>query len=295
LKIFKTIQSIKKRHEKNVVVALLCEVYIRMYQIHFLRPILRFAFKKESPRGWVFVTGCYNAGTTVVKNAIGLHPDISSAPIEGDVLTSAMPNFEQGGFPRGMYGNAVAIRLHREFGSINRELAQSDWRPWIFKNKFFCDKSISQTVRIGLLRESFNNSRFVCVTRNPDNVVGGIQKRSVPNKQATVILGSKTYPDCFLKKQWAFIYGLVLRDYDEEDTFFCSYEDFVSNPAKTVGQLYSFLNLRPVDITIVGHSILVHGKKLSIRPPMTKPTDTFRSYGSIKLMVNKINLNREIS
>ena len=236
----------------------------------------------------MFVTGCYNAGTTVVKNAIGLHPDVSSAPVEGDVLTSAMPNFEQGGFPRGMYGNAVAIRLHRELRSINRELAQSDWRPWIFKNKFFCDKSISQTVRIRLLRESFNNSRFVCVTRNPDNVVDGIQKRSVPNKQAAVILGSKTYPDWFLKKQWAFIYGLVLNDYDDEDTFFCSYESFISDPVKEVVRLYEFLNLRPVDVRVADNVVMVHGKKLHIRPPVENLPKILDSYKSVKVMVDSL-------
>ena len=289
MKINKTINKIKYRHKRGLILSFCFECFVRFYKRRFFRFFLNKVFPNKEPMGWFFVTGCYNAGTTIVKNAIGIHPDVSMAPVEGDILTSHMPQFEAGGYQRAMYGNSMAIQLHRENNQLNKKAINRDWSPWISTEKFYCEKSISQSVRIKLLRKYFLNSKFICVTRNPDDVISGIQRRSKPSGFAKLILGSKSYPSRFLAKQWGYLYGLVLSDYKEEDTMFCSYEKFIYDPANATIQLYAFLGLRSVEVSTTGSVLVVDSKELAIRPHVTEQNGGCDSYDSVKCIVDNIN------
>lgn len=249
-----------------VIKALFYELFVRAYRLAFLRIILRLFFKKRAPKGYIFLVGSYNAGTTIVKNAVSAHPDVSQAPVEGDVLTSGLINFEQGGWPRGLLGNAPTIARYRNSDELNAESIESDWRPWIKENKFFFEKSISHSVRIEQLRKAFPGSRFICVVRQPEDVVKGIIKRSKPASMAANILGSNTYPKKFLMLQWAYIYRLILLDSQPQDTCFYYYEEFIDSPVETVLSLFKFLGLSDTKVDFNNNKLTVDAESFNIRP-----------------------------
>ena len=247
--------------------ALPYELFIRLYRKKHYRRLLKLFFSKQNPEGWIFLVGCYNAGTTIIKDSIATHPNVTTPPIEGDVLTSYLSNFEDNGLPRGMFGNSYLITRHRQKGILDADAILSDWRPWIKPGKYFLEKSISNSVRINLIRRTFPGAKFVCVVRNPTDVVKGIQKRSQPHGLASKIFSGCVYPDSFLLRQWAFIYKAVLED-KETDTAFVSYEDFVNNPAANIRKLYQFLGLPAVEVNFENDELLICGRKLKIRTPI---------------------------
>ena len=240
------------------------------------------------------MAGCYNAGTTVIKNAVSLHPDVSTPPVEGDMLTSGLSNFEVGGWPRAMLGNAYEIEKFRSSGKINLDGVLRDWSPWIKPDRSFVEKSIANTTRIKDLRQSFSPSKFVCISRSPDAVVSGIQKRSSPTGLARKYLDSDAFSDQFLYSQWYFMYSMVLQDAEASDTCFCSYEAFLSDPVQTLSALFHFLDLRPVDISFSDDQLSVDGVRLYIRPLANTPSYRAESKTQLKHELAELRARQDI-
>lgn len=253
---FKQISRLTDRHKMQVWLSILYEAYIRGYQVSWIRPILRIFFRAKLPLGWIFACGSYNAGTTLVKNVLLAHPEVCGLPVEGDTLSSEFPDFEIGGFPRGMYANRRKIETAND--PLNFRLICGDWKPWIRSGTYFLDKSISHAFRLPQLRSAFKGSRFVVIVRNPEDVAKGIRERSRP-------FTGKEYEAQFLDEQWLYFYTRLLQD-AKADTIFCSYEMFIASPVAETKRLYEFLGLKPVSIKIKGDSLAIGDRSLHIRP-----------------------------
>jgi len=283
-------KNIAKRHEMTIWKALPYELFIRMYQYPFLRQVLKYFFRTDKPSNVFFVLGCYNSGTTVIKNAIALHSDIAVAPVEGDLLTSAFSHYEMIGSERCMYADAFQIMQDRKYSEVSSKQAISDWRPWISPGKFFLEKSISNTLRINSLRKAFPETKFICVTRNVEGVVRGINKRSSPSGVYQHILGDNQYSDNLLIRQWLMFYSLVLDDIDEEkaDIYFVSYEKFLSSPACEINNIYTFLGLNMKKSDYESGVLNIDGNILHIREqPKGKTIDYLDSCKKLLSEINK--------
>lgn len=238
--------------------ALPYEAFVRGYQKPWLRSVLRAPFPSRLPRGWIFVGGSYNAGTTIIKNALIAHPSVRGMPVEGDILSAAFPNLEVGGYPRGMYANREQIDQERATGQLDLRQICRDWSPWIRSDHDFLDKSIANTVRIPQYRRAFPGARFVMVVRDPEDVARGIRKRSRPS-------GGGEYSDEFLDQQWHYFYSKLLHD-AAADTTFCSYEAFIRSPQAETERLYRELGLEPVPMSVQGEQLTIGAAQLQIRP-----------------------------
>ena len=244
--------------------ALMREGFVRAYQRRWLRPFLRIPYRACEPQGWIFMGGSYNAGTTIIKNAVLAHPQVAGMPVEGDVLSGAFTDFEQGGFPRGMFANQEWIDAERASGSLDAAAIRSDWAPWVQPDQFFLDKAIANTVRIPLLRRAFPGARFVGVVRHPEDVSAGIRKRSRP-------ASGGEYEQQFLDDQWRYFYRTLLSD-AESDTVLVSYEAFIESPVSELERLYFELGLPAMDMSWDGGTLCVGDCALSIRPlPVERP------------------------
>ena len=112
--IFTRLKALGARHKKSILIALVLEIFVKFYQKKLFRKVTAPFFNKtREPIGWVFVGGCYNSGTTLVKNIILLHHSVSGMPIEGDQFSDALADFETGGWARCMYGNKNLIDQSR--------------------------------------------------------------------------------------------------------------------------------------------------------------------------------------
>lgn len=271
--------------------ALLYELFIRFYQYSILRKILKHFFRHTKPLNTFFVLGCYNSGTTVIKDAIALHPDMSVAPVEGDLLTEAYSHYEVTGGARCMYADAIQIMHERKYTEINAEQAISDWRPWIHSDKFFLEKSISNTLRINSLRKAFSDTKFICVTRNVEGVVRGINKRSSPSGIFAHILGDNKYPTNLLIRQWLMFYSLVLNDLDNKkaDIYFVSYEKFLSSPECEVTKMFTFLGLASTELDYENSTLCIGGRMLHLREQSHKKNiDYLDTTNKVMFEINKI-------
>jgi len=265
--LLKKIKGLSNRHQMSLWKVLPYEIFIRTYQNLTVRHIFKYFFRLKNPSNVYFVLGCYNSGTTVIKNAIALHSDITVAPVEGDLLTSAFSHYEMMGSPRCMYADAFQIMQDRKYSMVSSKQAISDWRPWISSEKIFLEKSISNTLRINSLREAFSGTKFICVTRNLEGVVRGINKRSFPSGIFQHILGDNKYPANLLIRQWLMFYSLVLDDIDEEkaDVYLVSYEKFLSSPADELNNMYTFLGLNEMELAYESGTLNIGGNILHIR------------------------------
>lgn len=256
---------IAQRHGMNICTAALYEIFIRGYRKKYIRWFYKILHSERNPAGVYFVLGCYNSGTTIIKDAIGLHPDVTTAPIEGDVLTAEFSTYEADGWSRCMYARVFDILESRKGEAINSKRVLSDWSPWIKRGKAFLEKSISHTVRIPHLRKAFRNTKFIYVTRDMDAVVAGIQRRSTPAPPAKLICGEK-YPDKLLQQQWRFFNEIVLLDAkNHDDVLIISYEKFLSEPKKITEQMYTFLCLQKQELTFVDNFLRCGASEIFIK------------------------------
>ena len=265
----KSAKDLAARLEMPVWKALPYDAFVRAYRHAPMRGVLRLPFPRVKPRGWIFPVGCYNAGTTIIKDAILAHPDVVGMPVEGDTLTSALDTFEEGGFPRGMFANHDVIERSRNVGDLDVDRIIRDWAPWIRGGKLFLDKSISNSMRIHKLRSAFPGARFVCIVRSPAGVIAGIKKRSRPSHGGE-------YDDGFLRAQWKYFYETILGDEEPSDLSYCSYESFVASPSETTESLFRGLGLRRVPIEDDESGVRIDGRRLSVRSrptPDSLPSD----------------------
>lgn len=253
-----SLARIARRHGMPIWKALPYEAFIRGYQKPWLRGILRAPFPSRVPLGWIFVGGAYNAGTTIIKNALMAHPSLRGMPVEGDCLSAAFSNLEIGGYPRGMYANRDQIERERQSGQLDAHRICRDWSPWIRSDRYFLDKSIANTVRIPQFRRAFPGARFVMVVREPEDVARGIRKRSRPARGGE-------YSDEFLEKQWHYFYACLAQD-AEADTVLCSYEAFIRSPLAETERLYRELGLEAVPMNMEGEQLTIGSANLQIRP-----------------------------
>ena len=267
VRLFNSIKGLSRRHEKSVAYSLLYELFVRLYGFKYFRSIIKLIIRIKAPKRIDFVVGCYNSGTTIIKRVIGAHPDICISPVESDHLTNTISNIEYDMGPRAMVVNPYTVNNEHYIGTINRERYISDLRPWLMNGKIFLDKSISNTVRIDRLRRTFPGAKFVCVTRNVDGVVRGINKRSHPSGILRNILGKFEYPICLLQRQWIMFYSFVLDDYNKnsDDIYFVSYEKFLSSPVSQSKDIFSFIGLKPVELSYEDNILNVANKSLNIR------------------------------
>ncbi len=268
------INRIKERHDLPLLAALSYEVFVRLYQVRLFRFFAKGFFCYKEPKGWIFLVGCYNAGTTIVKDAIAAHPEVSRAPVEGDVLTGDLSTFESDQWPRCLIANWYDVKIDRAEHYIDYGSVVSDWAPWIKQDNYYIEKSIANSVRVKALSDSFPKAKFVCVYRHPDEVIDGILKRSRPGKCARKILGSNSYPRELLLRQWAYVYQLIISDMGDSDhILYVSYDGFLSNPDIELGRIYDFLGLAEIAISFESNQLHVDGRHFAIRPGGVRSID----------------------
>jgi len=259
------LKKIATRHGLPVYLGVPYEVFIRLYAFSIFRSLVRVFISPKQPMRVDFVIGSYNSGTTIIKDAIAAHPSICSAPIEGDQLSGVISNNECGIAPRAMMVNVCEVVKDRRDNSVDTEKLISDLRPWLVKGKIFLEKSISNTIRINKLRSAFPGSKYICVTRSVDGVVKGIKKRSKPAGVLRQILAQDAYPDSILLKQWRMFYSLVIKDYQDSDVHFVSYEKFLESPVEELQKIFEFMGLDEIDLAYSDDLLSVGDKALRIK------------------------------
>ena len=218
----------------------LSKAYLRPKFRNFVRPFVPL----KKPEKWLFVVGCFNSGTTILRRLLESHPDISALAGEGAKLTSAFPDLEEGGWPRMMYANRSKWTLPESGATERARMAQRDWSIWFDRRaKVFFEKSIDHTTRMEWLDRHFPNTYFIAITRNGYCVNEGIMRRARPFGRAREQVGS-TYPPELVAEQWVAFDETIRTSAGNVSRFHSlRYEDLTSDPANALARIFRFLDL----------------------------------------------------
>ena len=248
------------RNEGNIASGLLRESMAKGMKKPALRRLVSNFIPNRQPKRWLFLVGCYNSGTTILRRVLESHPQITGLPEEGVTLTGAFPDLEQGGWPRMMYANQDLWELPED-GSIAKQ-AIKDWSLWFPKNvPVFLEKSIDHSTRIEWINRHFENAVFVSITRNGYCVCEGIRRKAFPSGEAKKKIGS-AYSLDMLGKQWS--------AFDEEisgaltkvpNSISIYYEDFMANPVDIVEGIFNLASVDSVPIGFHDRTLEIDGVK----------------------------------
>lgn len=247
------------RNGGNLWGGLKTDVSVTLYKKAWVRRLVRGFYKETKPQKWLFLVGCYNSGTTILRDILEAHPQVSSLPFEGVKLTDAFPNLEEGGWPRMMYRHRD---LWDQISENAGERARRDWAPWWRKDaSVYLEKSIDHSTRIKWLDKNFTNAYFLSITRNGLSVIEGISRRAKPYGSARYELKSDTYPYDMIADQWVEFENKISEDIKYvENGLRVTYEDLVDNPVKTLSNIFNFLGLSDVHVSKNGVKTIVNGR-----------------------------------
>lgn len=222
----------------------------------------------RQPQRWVFMCGCYNSGTTILREILGAHPEIASLPREGVRLTGAFPNLEAGGWQRMWFRNAALSDLSGQNPITLARRARKDWAPWWRLGAVvFLEKSIVHGSWMPVLEQGFGDCRFVGLVRNGFCAAEGIRRRARPSGAAAAELGRDHYDMRDVGQQWVFANARLARDRHKVQHYLeIRYEDFAADPVSVLTRLFRFIG---VDETAFRQTetgeIEINGRRFTIR------------------------------
>lgn len=189
--------------------------------------------------------GCYNSGTTILREMLGSHPDIATLPREGVEMTSAFPGLETGGWQRMWYKNAKTADLFGHDPQVIAQQAARDWSPWWRRGaSVFLEKSIVHGAWMPVLQKGFENAKFIGVIRNGFCACEGIRRRARPLGFARSIVGSDTYSLEEVGRQWVYSNAVLQRNSSQLVHYLeIKYEEFTANPCDLVKEIFRFIGV----------------------------------------------------
>jgi hypothetical protein len=213
------------------------------------------------PEKWIFVVGCYNSGTTLLKKVLASHPQISAPVSEGQYLTDQFPSDHEIGLSRMWVMREDLYRLYENGAGPDIKRLKKEWGIRLDKSKpFFLEHTPANSARTRWLQKNFENTYFIGVVRNGYAVTEGITRKANPvHKQGGWSVEEAAY-------QWRRSNEILIEDAGYLNNFmWCRYEDFTENPSGEVDRLCSFLGLQNSDQINLNKSWSVHERDQGIR------------------------------
>ena len=206
-----------------------------------LRRLATWLTPVRTPERWLFVVGCYNSGTTILRRVLESHPQIAGLPHEGAQTTAAFPDLEAGGWVRMMHRNRDLWDLPDDGAEARLAQAMRDWSPFWPKGEVpvFLEKSIDHATRVAWLDRHLDDARFVAITRNGYCVCEGVRRRATPRDAAREAVG-ESYPMEMVAEQWVAFDERLRADIARVPrAASIRYEDLMAEPVATLERIFA--------------------------------------------------------
>lgn len=200
-------------------------------------------------RYWLFVLGVNNSGTSLLAHLLARHPDVRQLPSAGQGLTSGLPGTRRHGVGRNWTRKPDVFRWTEESDPTPARRIRYDWaRLYPPGPGILLEKSPPNTIRSRWLQQHFRPSRFVSIVRSPYAVAEGIRRRErIPIEDAAL--------------HWARAYEYLLADLPAlERVLSITYEGLCDTPAAHLRRLEEFLELEPIDVSVLGDTLPTHNR-----------------------------------
>lgn len=201
--------------------------------------------------------GCYNSGTTLLRNLIAAHPEVDALPAEGASFVDGLMRPEDFGWTR-MWVNCLDRIRFTE--TADDEKIKRTWALWLKRSKrYYLEKSISNSARMRWLDAHFEDAYFISIVRNGYAVAEGIRRRAREGKIP------RDYPIELCAEQWVLSNEIIDEDGPMVSRFLSlTYEDLVRDPAEKLRKVFAFLDLSvkieqspSADIRVEGRSFRI--------------------------------------
>jgi Sulfotransferase family len=223
---------------------------------------------QQSPDSWLFVVGCYNSGTTIIRNMIGAHPEIATMPREGVRFARHLSDLQTGGHHMHWNEDWETLAIPPN-GAVAAADAMKDWAPfWQKGAKVHLEKSVAHTARIPWLAEHFPNARFIGIHRNGYCVAEGLRRRSRPPGWLKAKTGLDHYPLEMSGQQWLNANNAMLKGLENvEHKMIVPFQALISNPVEVLGKAFAFAGVSQIPLSYDGSHVSINSKPFEIRNP----------------------------
>lgn len=234
---------------------------LRLWDLGITKRCVTPFIKSRQPKKWVFLVGCYNSGTTLMRELLACHPRVCALPREGARLASDLPRPEDKGWTRMWLGCEAHMRMPEPCSSAIVERIMRHWSPWWRGDgDLFLEKSITNVTRMKWLDDNFPNAYFIGITRNGYCAAEGILRRAAPKGEARDVVGDR-YSSSMAAQQWVAANELLDRGAGQVQRYFgITYEELAVAPDVVLDRIWQFLEIeRPYSeldesgISIQGH------------------------------------------
>jgi len=219
----------------------------------------------KKPKKWVFIVGCYNSGTSLLRNILASHEDISGIPTEGAFFTEVLKIPEEFGWIRMWHKVKDQIAVKDD---TLADKVKKDWSVFLNKSKkIYLEKSIVNSLNIEWLNKNFKNSHFIFLVRNGFSVSEGIQRKvqNTENWEKKFTNKDGTYPIELCAEQWVENNKIIEGQLKNiEKVYRLKYEDFTENPQKYLSEIFKFIGVK-TDKEFYNKSWYTHGVKSKIK------------------------------
>ncbi|MBI6117342.1 sulfotransferase family protein [Salegentibacter maritimus] len=215
---------------------------------------------------WIFISGCYNSGTTLLDQILATHPEISGLPDEGVMLTDKLVRPEDFNWRRMWSECEDDIKELAPFDEKDANRIKKHWSHFYdFKKDFFIEKSISNQIRLKFFDTNFLPSWFIHIVRNGYAVAEGIHRKAeVMEENEYYNLGS--YPYSLCAKQWVRSLEVFEKEQKRlQNVITISYEELAENPSKTINTILDKIGLERFADDYFDKSFNIHEKQSKIR------------------------------
>ncbi len=244
------------------------EAFVRAMLRKPLRRAVATLRGQQQPETWLFVVGCYNSGTTILRNMIAAHPEIASMPREGVRFARQLSDLQEGGHHMHWAENWKELATPAN-GAADAHEAMLDWSPfWQRGAKVHVEKSVAHTARIPWLAAHFPNARFIGIHRNGYCVSEGLRRRSRPPDWLKAKTGLDHYPLEMSAQQWLDANTAMLTGLEAvQHKMIVPFQHMVTNPAEVLAEAFAFAGAAPLPLSFDGAHIAIGGKPHEIRNP----------------------------
>ena len=220
---------------------------------------------KLDQKRWVFITGCYNSGTTLLDQILATHPQISGLPDEGVMLTDQLVRPEDFGWRR-MWAECET-EMETSSRNVNKDpkIIQRQWSHFYDLEKpLLLEKSISNMPRLKFFHENFNQTFFIHIVRNGYAVAEGIYRKA-KIMEGNPYYGREHYPLSLCAKQWVRSLEVFQEVKDSlNNVIEVKYEELTEDPRRVIGDILKTLDLEMFPEDYFQKSFSVHEKESTI-------------------------------
>lgn len=225
------------------------------------------------PSKWLFIVGCYNAGTTLLDTLLQKHHSIAGLEDEGVMLTNQLNRPEDFSWTRMWHICKDKVALKGEVGQ--KQQVEAIKKQWSLHyphagNLILLEKSIANTARIPFFATHFQPAYFIHIVRNGYAVAEGIRRKARPGNY-----GNPQYPDRYpltmTARQWRVSLETVEREKPQLEHF-CEirYENLCERPLEKLNEIATFLDIPPFDPAWISGTFSIHNLESRILNQNTK-------------------------